>query len=340
MGDRFAIDGVDIEDFTQAGVDVLNAGMRPANVGEQHTFTILDPGAQSTRNVVLTSQEIVRSPVQNVQVISTPTGDVGYMTFTTHIVPAEQALVDAVNVFNAHNNGAGIDDLVLDLRYNGGGLLDIASEAAYMIAGPTRTAGRTFEEIEFNDKYPDTDPLTGAPLQPVPFYDTGINGQALPTLNLGRVFVLSGTGTASASESIINGLRGIGVDVYLIGSTTTGKPYAFYPTDNCGTTYFTIQLRGVNDVGFGDYSDGFTPANSGDAGEPVPGCSVGDDFLKQLGDQTEPRLAAALQYRDNQNCPAPSGLGVGTPSSIGEVDDRMFEFPMSDFESNRILNLR
>jgi C-terminal processing protease CtpA/Prc len=336
----FAIDGVDIEDFTQAGVAVLNAGMRPADVGEQHTFTILDQGAQSLRDVVLTSEEVVREPVQNVQVIPTATGDVGYMTFTTHIVPAEQALIDAVNQLNAHNNGAGIDDLILDLRYNGGGRLDIASEAAYMIAGPTRTAGKTFEEVQFNDKYPDTDPITGQPLVPVPFFDTGIEGQVLPTLNLDRVFVLSGTGTASASESIINGLRGIGVDVYLIGSTTTGKPYAFYPTDNCGTTYFTIQLRGVNDLGFGDYSDGFTPANSGDAGEPVPGCSVADDFTRQLGDQAELRLAAALTYRDSQTCPVASGLGSGAPASLGESKQRKYEFPMSVWESNRILTTR
>ena len=58
----------------------------------------------------------------------------------------------------------------------------------------------------------------------------------------------------------MNGLRGVGVEVIQIGSTTCGKPYGFYPTDNCGTTYFTIQFKGVNDAGFGDYSDGFSPA--------------------------------------------------------------------------------
>jgi hypothetical protein len=73
------------------------------------------------------------------------------------------------------------------------------------------------------------------------------------------------------------------VQVYLIGSTTCGKPYGFYPTDTCGTTYFSIQFRGENDAGFGDYSDGFSPANAGsNAGTLVAGCSVADDFSHEL----------------------------------------------------------
>ena len=162
---------------------------------------------------------------------------------------------------DAHNGGAGIDDLVLDLRYNGGGWLDIASELAYMIAGPVPTAGQIFDELTWNDKHPATDPVTGQALAPTPFYATalgapfnGTPGQALPTLDLPRVYVLTGNGTCSASEAIMNGLRGVGVEVIQIGSTTCGKPYGFYPTDNCGTTYFTIQFKGSNALGFGDYS--------------------------------------------------------------------------------------
>ena len=60
---------------------------------------------------------------------------------------------------------------------------------------------------------------------------------------------------ATLVTAVINGLRGVNVEVYVIGSTTCGKPYGFYPTDNCGTTYFSIQFRGVNALGFGDYTD-------------------------------------------------------------------------------------
>jgi len=98
--------------------------------------------------------------------------------------------------------------------------------------------------------------------------------------------------------------------VIQIGSTTCGKPYGFYPQDNCGTTYFSIEFKGANDMGFGDYTDGFSPANSltANSGVSVPGCSVADDFTHQLGDPSEGRLAAALFYRANSSCSAgPSG---------------------------------
>ena len=140
-----AIDGFDINVTSQAGIDALNAGLFPSGTGVQHTFTVRDLGAANSRDVTLTAASITSAPVQETQVLSTPSGDIGYMVFNDHIATAEQALIDAVNQLNAFNNGQGIDDLVLDLRYNGGGFLAIASEFSYMIAGATATAGRTFE---------------------------------------------------------------------------------------------------------------------------------------------------------------------------------------------------
>ncbi len=317
-----AVNGVDINDNTQPGIDTLNAGIQPSSAGEQHTFTVLDLGAETSRDVTLTSANVTATHVQNTQVISTITGEVGYMTFNDHLAPAEQQLIDAVNQLSAHNGGQGIDDLVLDLRYNGGGLLDIASQLAYMIAGPVPTAGQTFDDLQFNDKHPTTDPITGQPLAPTPFHTETLGfsaaaGQALPSLDLPRVFILTGPGTCSASEHIINGLRGVGVEVIQIGSTTCGKPYGFYPIDNCGTTYFTIQFRGVNAVGFGDFSDGFSPSSNPTNLAEVPGCPVPDDFTKQLGDQTEGRLSAALAYRDSQLCPAPATAAA--PGSLSKT---------------------
>lgn len=342
-----AIDDVDIDVNTQAGVDTLNAGIYPAGAGETHKFAVLDLGSGTPREVLLTSQNITSTPVQDTEVVATMTGNVGYMLFNDHIATAEQALIDAVNQLNAFNGGQGIDDLVLDIRYNGGGYLDIASELAYMIAGPTRTNGETFEQLQFNDKYPSTDPLTGQALTPTPFHSTtrGFGsvpaGQALPSLNLSRVYVLTGSGTCSASESVINSLRGIGVDVYQIGSTTCGKPYGFYPTDNCGTTYFTIQFRGINAAGFGDYTDGFSPDNTpaNQAGTTLPGCSVADDFSNQLGDPMEGRLSVALAYRDGAGCPSPTGFAppgtLGKPSAPLNAAEPYV--PKSPWRTNRIL---
>jgi hypothetical protein len=303
------VDGVDVVNASgSANVATLNAGLFPSSAGASHTFSILDAGATTPRTITMVSANVVETPVQNVETISTASGTVGYMLFNDHIATAEQELVAAFSQLAA----AHVSDLVLDIRYNGGGYLDIASEVAYMIAGPGTTAGKTFEKTVFNDKHPTVDPVTGQAIVPVPFHSTsqgfsGPSGQALPTLNLTRVAVLTGANTCSASESIINSLRGVGVQVILIGATTCGKPYGFYPQDNCGTTYFSIEFKGVNNQAFGDYPDGFSPANAtGTVGVLVPGCAVADDFNHALGDSSEGRLAAGLGYLSNGSCPVAS----------------------------------
>ena len=341
-----AVDGFDIDVNTQAGVDALNAAFFPA-AGEQHTFTVLDLGTAASRDVTMTAANLTSEPVQNTQVLSTPTGDIGYMLFNDHIATAEQSLIDAVNLLNSFNNNQGIDDLVIDMRYNGGGFLAIASELAYMVAGATATAGRTFEEMQFNDKHPATNPITGQALSPTPFYNitlgppfNAVPGQALPTLNLPRVYVITGGGTCSASEAVMNGLRGVGVEVIQIGSTTCGKPYGFYATDNCGTTYFTIQFRGVNALDFGDYTDGFSPNNTPGAAGPavLPGCSIADDFTKQLGDPTEDRLAMTLAYRDGQACTVATGSAPdGFSKADGTSQEADVVIPKSPWHTNRIM---
>jgi hypothetical protein len=262
------------------------------------------------------------------------------MLFNDHIATAEQQLISAFGQLAA----AGVADLVLDVRYNGGGYLFIASQLAYMIAGPSQIAGRFFENIRFNAKHPSTNPVTGQPLQPFPFADTTVGispTQPLPTLGLQRVFVLTGPNTCSASESIINSLRGIGVEVVQIGSKTCGKPYGFYPEDNCGTTYFTIQFQGVNALGFGDYADGFSAQNSvGPQTTPIPGCSVADDFTHALGDTSEARLAAALAYRNSgpASCPAPTGVGgPGLSKPAGALEAADGPMIKSPARENRLL---
>ncbi|MDF3021667.1 MAG: peptidase [Steroidobacteraceae bacterium] len=304
------VDGVDaVNGNTQADVDILNAGTFPSDVGEVHTFVVRGTdGVQ--RTVTLDSEEVFIDPVPLMDVFTTGSGDVGYIVFNDHSAVAEEELAGQIEFLAENEN---ITDLILDLRYNGGGFLDIAAEAAYMIANPTLTAGQTFERMVFNSKHPSVNPVTAEPIVPTPFHSTmQITGSdALPNLSLNRVYIITGPGTCSASEAIINGLRGVGVEVYLIGSTTCGKPYGFYPTDNCGTTYFSIQFRGENEAGFGDYTDGFSPANTANnAGTVVPGCSVADDFTHELGDPAEGRIAAALSFRasNNQTCPTASGF--------------------------------
>jgi carboxyl-terminal processing protease len=339
------VDGADaVNGATQAIVNTLNAGLFPETTGQSHIFVVRNTAGVS-RSVTMSSQTITHVPVPIVSTIPSASGAVGYMQFNDHIATAETPLINAVNTLK----NANVTDLILDIRYNGGGYLDLASELAYMIGNTTLTAGKTFEKIVFNDKNPSRNPVTGEILTPTPFWTetqgfpgAGAAGVDLPTLNLSRVYVITGPGTCSASESIINSLRGAGIEVYLIGSTTCGKPYGFYPTDNCGTTYFTIQFRGENAVNFGDYTDGFSPANTiANTGTAVPGCSVADDFTHAMGDAAEGRIAVALNFRasNNQSCPAASGVSPPqlSKASFGIGEELALAVSKPAARSNRIV---
>ena len=294
------VDGVDL--INGSDTDTLNAGLWPNQVNEDHNFEVLDPGSTDRRAITMTSAQIDTDAVPETRIIATDSGKVGYLLFTDHILTAEQQLKDAVTQMR----NANVTDLVLDLRYNQGGFLYLANQISYMIAG-AGVSGQTFNSLQFNQKNPGVNPVTGGAVSPDAFLTTTTEnaapaGAALPTLELPqpRVFVLTTGSTCSASEAIINGLRGVSVEVIQFGSTTCGKPYGFYPQDNCGTTYFTTQFRSVNAAGFGDYPDGFSPANSTEStiGVTLPGCQAVDDYTP-LGEPTEPMLAAALAYREN-----------------------------------------
>jgi C-terminal processing protease CtpA/Prc len=286
-----AVDGIDfVNTSSSAGVAALNAGLLPETAGETHRLSVQRSGTRI--DVTLTSGVVAAASVKNTRVIDTPTGKVGYLTFEDHNAVAEKQLIDAFTLFK----GQGVNDLVLDMRYNGGGLLYVASELAYMVAGPD-SAGKTFERPIYNNKT--------APDAPIPFLATAYGftspnpataGMALPYLGLKRVTVLTTASTCSASEAVINGLRGLDIEVNIIGGQTCGKPYGFTPVDNCGTTYFSIEFKGVNAKGFGDYPDGLAPT-----------CNVSDDLGHALGDTAEKLLAAALAYRATNACPAASG---------------------------------
>lgn len=293
-----SVDGVDVA--SGSDTTTLNNGLFPSAAGQPHRFQVRDPGTNTVRDISMISAEVTMDPVDIVSTITNNGEQVGYIHFNDHNRPSEAKLVNAFRTLRNQR----VNDLVLDLRYNGGGFLDIANETAFMIAG-VAAQGRIFEELRFNRKHTVTNPVTRERLEPDRFHETTqgfsvSSGQALPTLDLRRVFVLTTARTCSASESIINGLRGIGIEVVQIGGNTCGKPYGFYPTDNCGTTYFSIQFQGVNAAGFGDFTDGFGRNNGA---VTLPGCSASDDFSRPLGDPTERLLNAALVYQDTGVCP-------------------------------------
>ncbi|WP_343818313.1 S41 family peptidase [Colwellia asteriadis] len=302
------IDGADFVNGTsQAELDTINAGLSSQVEGEEHIFKFADLNG-SEYEVTLATAAISGVPVQIAKTIDTPQGKVGYFLFNTFgNATAEKDLFDSFTQFKEDN----ITDLVVDLRYNGGGFLALSSQLAYMVAGKEATQGKTYDRLIYNDKL-------SADNRNIGFYDTTIDlrrliggdsiisaNQPLPTLDLSRVYVLTTGSSCSASESFMNSLRGIDVEVIQIGETTCGKPYGFVSEDNCGSTYFTVQFRGENHKGFGDYADGFIPATLPEAGKlaQVQGCPIKEDYLHALGDEQELLLSSALYYQVNNTCP-------------------------------------
>jgi hypothetical protein len=200
---------------------------------------------------------LATAAVPQSKVVASPGGRrVGYIQFNDHSIGAQDDLISDFRQLR----DVGVQDIVLDLRFNSGGYLYISQSTASMITGPGST-GKVFEQLRYNDKRgaetaASTLSFIGAVQFPESRYPAGTE---LPQLNLPRAYVLTSGATCSASESIINSLRGIDVEVVQVGGTTCGKPYGFHQKNNCGLAFFPIEFKGSNAKGFGDYTTGLSP---------------------------------------------------------------------------------
>ena len=316
-----SIDGVDINDTTSAGIATLNAGLAPAVASKTTSFGLLAANASVPRVVTITSsQSVAVTPVALSTVIADGANTMGYLVLNSFgVVSVEKQLIDAISLFKDAN----VNELVIDLRYNGGGYLDLANELAWMV-GDTTLVGKTFEKLTCNDKNPLSLCNTTSTFHQTTQGFSVASGQALPQLRLKRVFVLTSGSTCSASESVVNGLSPF-VQVIRIGNTTCGKPYGFVYKDNCGTSYAAMQFKGVNAVGFGDYADGFAPS-----------CPVADDLTRQRGDPAELMLAGALTYMRTGACPAPTSSSSSKSVAQGLLQGH-FAIDRSPSEAVRVL---
>ncbi|MCF6437676.1 S41 family peptidase [Pseudoalteromonas sp. MMG022] len=308
------VDGVDIDATDSASVATINAALQPA-LGTTHSFTFVRTDSQTNAveqyEVSLTAQDIETTPVQNVHVQTINGRKVGYVQFNQFISAGQRPLINAFQMFE----NSDIDELVLDLRYNGGGLVSMAAQLGYMIAGSANTlattpdTGRVFSQTIYNDKRSAENYDVTFSARAIDWSERVYTDEVLPSPELSRVYILTTAGTCSASELIINGLQGIDVEVVLIGDQTCGKPFGFAPAPNCGEVYYTIQFKNENAKGFGSYTDGFTPVsaaqNNGELGltSQVSGCLVADDFEHSLGAANEALFSAALNYMDTGECP-------------------------------------
>jgi hypothetical protein len=270
-GDRVvSVNGLTAADLITSGDYSLLA---PVSTSDRLTLVLADT-AGTQRTLDVPAELYTLAPVTGATTVTTPQGRrMGYLHVKDMISQVSGGLASAFAQFN----GANLSDLVIDLRYNGGGLVSTAAEIASYVAAPS-DQGRVFSRLLYNDRKSanNRDYLFGS----VP-----------NQLGLSRVFVLVGPRTCSASEQLINGLRGIGIQVVLIGDTTCGKPVGFLPQDNgCGTTYSVVNFESVNERNQGRYFDGFAT------------CSVVEDFTRPLGATSEPLLSVARQVADGADC--------------------------------------
>lgn len=249
--------------------------LSPATAGQTLALRVRTPdGAE--RNLTLTAAVYALSPLAQQRVVQSPQGRRwGYLQVNNMIA---QALTPLDGVF-AGWRAQGLEGVVLDLRYNGGGLVSAGATLASYLA-PPGSAGQVYASLRYNERRAASNDS---------IVRLGTQAQALPGP---RVYVLSGRRTCSASEQLVNGLRGIGVDVVTVGETSCGKPVGSLPSARCGTTYSVINFESVNARGEGRYWEGL-PAR----------CSVAEDFRQALGTPGEPLLAAALTHADSGQCP-------------------------------------
>jgi len=253
------------------------AMLTPQQVGQELELQLERQGVMRTVRMAATVHDVV--PVRLGRVITLPNGrKMGLVRFNSMITLAEADLAAYFTQFRDQ----GATEVVLDLRYNGGGSVAVGARIASMAAG-TKADGQVYAVLRNNAQLQSSNTTYR--------FSTTVSWPGVQ-----RVYVLSGLRTCSASEQMVAGLRGVGIDVVQIGSTTCGKPVGFRPRDHCGLTYSLVNFDSVNARGEGGYYSGFAAT-----------CRVAEDFTKAMEDQTEPLTAAAIRHASGQGCPSASG---------------------------------
>jgi carboxyl-terminal processing protease len=258
-----------------------------------HTMRELDG---SEHDVELTQGDVDITSVKDTTVLDTPSGPVGYLMFTTFVRPGEQELQDAFSLFRER----GVRQLVIDLRYNGGGLLSTAALLGSLIV--SSASGQPMIVETYNDRHSD---MNRARL----LFDMPESVDATDV-----VFLVSGR-TASASEQVINGL-GPYLNVSVVGTRTLGKPVGADSWDHCDYTLAPITFHSLNAAGAGDYFQGI-----------VPECNVQDDILHRLGDPREAQLSAALQLLAGQPCQVDKAARAAPGAVVRQLPGKLPELP-------------
>lgn len=258
----------------------------------EYTVTL---GVNTTSQIERTSEKfnlkaenLALNPVLHSEVIDYNGVKTGYLAYAEFISGEDKEWLSELQNALFEIKQAGASELILDLRYNPGGQIVVAAELASMIAPNAVSKNEeTLIRLEYNEllqkaieeeEGPDSENLV------YKFPSTAVN------LDLERIIILTSSGTASASELLITGLRPY-MNVTQVGEPTVGKFYGAIIIKDEKTppahtfAIMPLILKYKNAQGFTDFEDGLTPD-----------VAVGDDLLnaKPLGDREDPVIAAAL----------------------------------------------
>lgn len=267
--------------MASGGPSAVSQALGPSDPGVTRSFVIQNGGVQSS--VTVTKAEYGLDPVSDrygVVVLNDGTEDVGYINLRTFIVQdAGPQLRDAFQQFR----NQGIDKVILDLRYNGGGLVSVAELLGDLMADGLE--GQIFSETKLRPSKASeesTDLFANQPEQ----------------IGVTKLAIIGRGGTASASELVTNSfIPYLGANIALVGDNTFGKPVGQFAFDRsaCDDRLRAVTFRTVNADGQGDYYDGLASV--------MPNtCRAADDIFTQFGDPNEASISVALDFLAGRTC--------------------------------------
>ncbi|MEA1083406.1 S41 family peptidase [Sphingomonas sp. CD22] len=266
----------------------LNTALGPDSAGTTRYFQVKD--GSGTRTVAVAKSDFTLDPVSSrygAQIITDGGQRYGYVNLRTFITTADTALRTAFARFKS----AGVTNIIVDLRYNGGGLLSTA-ELLTNLLGANRSTGDVMSYTSFRpEKASNNETTYFAP-------------QAQSVAATRIAFIGTG-GTASASEYVINAyLPYLHANAALIGTNTYGKPVGQIPLDKtaCDDRLRVIAFALQNSARQGAYYGGLAAASNGVPSSLEASCRASDDIAYPMGDPREASTRSALDFLQGKSC--------------------------------------
>lgn len=279
-----------------SGAEGVSNALGPSTAGTTRVLRIRD--AAGTRDLTVSKADYSLTPVSSrygARIINDGGRQVGYVNLRTFIDTADPALRNAFAQFRA----AGVTDIIVDFRYNGGGLVSIA-ELMGDLLGRDRSTSDIFSITAFRTEKASNNSTRR--FQPQ-------SQSVAPT----RIAFIGTGSTASASELVINSfIPYLGNRAALIGTNTYGKPVGQIALDRsqCDDRLRVVAFATQNSAGQGAYYDGL--ANFVQAS-----CAASDDLAFPLGDARESSVARALDFLAGRACTRVTAGGL-TAQSVRE----------------------